>query len=158
MTTTNQLRQQVNDRIITALHTGTVPWRSDYGFTRNILSRRRFDGLSGLLLMIACDIACEDGTAQTGMKNVQNALADMLKSALTADSIVVKDNGSGEIADFIVIQPKSRIVAFYHCKATKKPKNGHATPGVRVDDLYEFSAKPAATGLGSGRPTSSRRS
>ena len=85
----------------------------------------------------ACDIACEDGTAQTGMKNVQDALADMLKSALTAGAIVVKDHGSGEIADFIAIQPKARIVAFYHCKATKKPKNGPATPGVRVDDLYD---------------------
>jgi antirestriction protein ArdC len=52
MKTSRQLREQVNETIITALRTGKIPWHSAYGFPRNILSRRRFDGLSGLLLMV----------------------------------------------------------------------------------------------------------
>jgi antirestriction protein ArdC len=68
MSTTRELRQQVNDTIITALNAEKVPWRSDHGFPRDILSRRRFDGLSGLLLMIASDrlgfTSCFWGTRQ----------------------------------------------------------------------------------------------
>ena len=84
-----------------------------------------------------CDIACEDGTPEKGKQNVQDALAALLKSALPADTIVVKDHGSGEMADFIAVQPKARTISFYHCKATKKPKKGSAQPGVRVEDLYD---------------------
>lgn len=84
-----------------------------------------------------CDIACEDGAAQSGMKNVQDFLADMLSANLPTDSIVIKDHGSGEIADFIVVQSKNQIVTFYHCKATKTSKSGLVKPGVRVDDLYD---------------------
>jgi superfamily II DNA or RNA helicase len=84
-----------------------------------------------------CDIACEDGIAQAGMKNVQDFLADMLTATLPTDAITIKDHGSGEIADFIAVQPTNRIIAFYHCKATKKAKSGPAQPGVRVDDLYD---------------------
>jgi hypothetical protein len=55
MSITRQLREKVNEAIITALKAGKVPWRSDHGFPREAWSRRRFDGLAGLLLMIACD-------------------------------------------------------------------------------------------------------
>lgn len=65
---TRQLQEQVNETIIQALHAGKVPWRSDHGFPNNILSRRRFDGLPGLLLMIACErqgfTSCYWGTRQ----------------------------------------------------------------------------------------------
>ncbi len=84
-----------------------------------------------------CDIVCEDGTPAKGKKNVQDALASLLTSTLPSDTIVVKDHGSGELADLIAIQPKARIIGFYHCKATKKPKQGAAKPGVRVEDLYD---------------------
>jgi len=84
-----------------------------------------------------CDIACEDGTPEKGKQNVQDALAALLASTLPANTIVVKDHGSGELADFIAVQPKARIIAFYHCKATKKPKTGTAKPSVRVEDLYD---------------------
>jgi antirestriction protein ArdC len=50
-----QLREQVNETIITALENEKVPWRSDNGFPRDILSRRRFSGLSAILLMTAAD-------------------------------------------------------------------------------------------------------
>ncbi len=84
-----------------------------------------------------CDIACEDGTPEKGKQNVQDALAALLTSTLPPDTIVVKDHGSGELADFIAVQPKARIISFYHCKATKKPKKASAKPGVRVEDLYD---------------------
>jgi antirestriction protein ArdC len=51
MTTTSQLRQQVNDTIIQALERGGVPWRSDHGFPKNVLSRRRYGGVEAICLM-----------------------------------------------------------------------------------------------------------
>jgi len=51
--TTTQLQEQVNETIIKSLEQGGVPWRSDHGFPRNILSRRRFGGIEAILLMLA---------------------------------------------------------------------------------------------------------
>jgi len=51
--TARQLREQVNDAIIQALEQQMVPWRSDHGFTNNILSRRRLGGIEAVLLMLA---------------------------------------------------------------------------------------------------------
>jgi superfamily II DNA or RNA helicase len=85
-----------------------------------------------------CDITCEDGTAMTGTRNVQDYLEDMLVSSLPADTIVIKDHGTGEIADLIIVQPKDRVIGFYHCKAAAKAKGGKTrNPGAQVDDLYE---------------------
>jgi antirestriction protein ArdC len=50
-----QLIEQVNETIITALEQGKIPWRSDHGFPRDILSRRRFFGLNAILLMTTAD-------------------------------------------------------------------------------------------------------
>ena len=53
--TTKKLRAQVNEQIIQSLEQGGVPWRSDHGFPRNILSRRRYGGgVDAILLMLAC--------------------------------------------------------------------------------------------------------
>jgi antirestriction protein ArdC len=48
-----QIREQVNQTSIDALTSRTVPWRGEHGFPRNISSRRRFDGLNAILLLIA---------------------------------------------------------------------------------------------------------
>src|SRR6516165_6135769 len=48
-----QIRRQVNQTIIDALRSKTVPWRSEHGFPRNIWSRKRFGGLNAILLLIA---------------------------------------------------------------------------------------------------------
>src|SRR5262249_28445184 len=48
MTSTGQLRQQVNGKIIQALEQGGVPWRSDHGFPKNVLSRRRYGGVEAI--------------------------------------------------------------------------------------------------------------
>jgi hypothetical protein len=53
MTSTGQLRQQVNETIIQALEQGKVPWRSDHGFPKNVLSRRRYGGIEAICLMMA---------------------------------------------------------------------------------------------------------
>jgi antirestriction protein ArdC len=53
MANNRQIREQVNQTIIDALTSGTVPWRGEHGFPRNISSRRRFDGLNAILLLIA---------------------------------------------------------------------------------------------------------
>jgi N-terminal domain of anti-restriction factor ArdC len=53
MTSPGHLRQQVNDTIIQALGQGKVPWRSDHGFPKNVLSRRRYGGIEAICLMLA---------------------------------------------------------------------------------------------------------
>jgi antirestriction protein ArdC len=55
MATTQQLQELVSETVIQVLKEEKVPWRSDHGFPRNILSRRRFGGLNSLLLMTAAD-------------------------------------------------------------------------------------------------------
>lgn len=53
MTITGQLRKHVNETVIQALEQQMVPWRSDHGFPKNILSRRRYGGVEAILLMVA---------------------------------------------------------------------------------------------------------
>jgi antirestriction protein ArdC len=53
MTNNGQLHEQVNQTIIDALTSKTVPWRGEHGFLRGIWSRRRYDGLNAILLLIA---------------------------------------------------------------------------------------------------------
>jgi len=50
---TKKLREQVNETIIQALGQQMVPWRSDHGFPKNVLSRRRYGGIEPILLMLA---------------------------------------------------------------------------------------------------------
>ena len=48
----------------------------------------------------------------------------------SCNEYIIKDDGSGEIADFIVIT--NNEVQFYHCKASKE-----ATSGLRIKEFYE---------------------
>jgi antirestriction protein ArdC len=52
MTTAGHVRKRVNETIISALKAGKVLGRSDYGFPRDILNRRRFGGIESILLML----------------------------------------------------------------------------------------------------------
>jgi len=54
MSNTRQHREQVNEAIIEALESQMVLGRSDHGFPRNILSRRRYEGIEAVLLLLAC--------------------------------------------------------------------------------------------------------
>ncbi|HWL18476.1 MAG TPA: DEAD/DEAH box helicase family protein [Bradyrhizobium sp.] len=65
-------------------------------------------------------------------KSIFDWLAERLLSS--SAEIVFCDHGTGEIADFVVIQVTDAgpVVSMYHCKGS-----GAATAGARVDDLYE---------------------
>ena len=54
-----------------------------------------------------------------------------LKASASRHTLIVKDHASGEIADFIEIQPPDSLVRFYHCKACSPGKS----PGARLDEL-----------------------
>jgi hypothetical protein len=81
-----------------------------------------------------CDIAIEDGETEPDLQNIHNWIAQWLKETTSSEALVLKDHGSGEIADFVVIEThgSTRRVDFYHCKSM----SGKA-PGNRVDDGYE---------------------
>src|ERR1022692_1969743 len=48
-------KKAINETIISALQEFHVPWRCDYGFPRNIITKLRYDGVNPLLLNIACE-------------------------------------------------------------------------------------------------------
>lgn len=59
--------------------------------------------------------------------------------------VVFDDDGSGEVADIVAIKnidDKELIIDFYHCKYCPK-KNGVATAGARVSDVYEVAGQSA---------------
>lgn len=78
------------------------------------------------------DIHAERNNPQKGMI----AIHDYLRSQLGAEdhAVVVYDDGSGEVADFVAVDEKDDGVhfTFVHAKRTKG-KN----PGERVEDVYE---------------------
>ncbi len=63
------------------------------------------------------------GEAVGTKKTIHDWLESWLSNNLPPDSIIFKDHESGEIADFIAIQPDGKIIGFYHCKSssTKQP-------------------------------------
>jgi hypothetical protein len=68
---------------------------------------------------------------QPGKLSVQNQLEKWLKESASRHTLIVKDHGSGEIADFIEIKPPSSSIRFYHCKACSSGKS----PGARIEEL-----------------------
>jgi len=78
------------------------------------------------------DIRNETRSVHGGPKSIMQFVeADLLKST-AHDSIVVRDHGSGEIADFIAVEPDQNLISFYHCKGS-----GGDRPSARVADCYE---------------------
>ena len=51
--TTADISQEVTQTIIKALKDGLVPWRSDHGFPKDSTTRRRYEGINAILLMLA---------------------------------------------------------------------------------------------------------
>jgi hypothetical protein len=68
---------------------------------------------------------------QPGKRTVQDQLEEWLKASASRHTLIVKDHASGEIADFVEIQPSDSVVRFYHCKACSPGKS----PGARLDEL-----------------------
>lgn len=81
-----------------------------------------------------CDIQHETSQRPKNRLNVQEWVLKELKSTTSKAAIIVKDHGSGEVADFLVVEPdaKPKTITFVHCKAS-----GGATASARVDDFYE---------------------
>jgi hypothetical protein len=68
---------------------------------------------------------------KAGKRTVQDQLEEWLVAAATRQTLIIKDHASGEIADFIEIEPSDSLVRFYHCKACSPGEN----PGARLDEL-----------------------
>ena len=79
-----------------------------------------------------CDRTCEDGIPAGDQKNIHDWLEETLKGGISDKAIIIKDHGTGEIADFVVIEPEEKRISFYHCKAMKS-----AAPAANVTDAYE---------------------
>lgn len=81
------------------------------------------------------DITSEVANTPGGL-SVQNRVRQHLAAAGTG--LAYCDHGSGEIADFVTLTEshESVEIGFYHCKAS-----GAASPGHRVDDVYEVSSQ-----------------
>ncbi|MFL6192553.1 MAG: DEAD/DEAH box helicase, partial [Thermoanaerobaculia bacterium] len=82
-----------------------------------------------------CDVALEyeqpdhkDGPklAAAGKKSVHDWLEGRLARQASKNAVILKDHASGEIADFVVFEPRDAKVWFYHCKSGDggRPKAG----------------------------------
>lgn len=89
----------------------------------------------------SCDITCEDKGEKEGFVNIQDWLEDKLKGEISEKGFIIKDHGKGEIADFVLIEPKEKKIAFYHCKAMKS-----AAPGANVADAYDVLGQACRNG------------
>lgn len=80
-----------------------------------------------------CDRKAETEKPKPGSKTIHDWLEEKLTASTTSE-VIVKDHGSGEIADFIVVSKdqQRRSVWFYHCKGMKG-----ARPSDRVTEAYE---------------------
>ena len=81
-----------------------------------------------------CDITVElkaqDKFPEVGKLAIHDWLKEKLKIETGEDAIILKDHGTGEIADFIVVEPRERTIRFYHCK-----RSSRKAPGARLEDL-----------------------
>jgi hypothetical protein len=68
---------------------------------------------------------------QPGKLTVQDQLQQWLKTSASPRTFIIKDHASGEIADFVEVQPSDSVVRFYHCKACSPGKS----PGARLNEL-----------------------
>jgi superfamily II DNA or RNA helicase len=68
---------------------------------------------------------------EAGKRTVQDQLEEWLAAAAKRQTLIVKDHATGEIADFIEIDPADSVVRFYHCKGCSPGKK----PGARLDEL-----------------------
>lgn len=83
-----------------------------------------------------CDITVEFANKEKniqpseGKKTIHDWLQDKLIKDTGEGAVILKDHGKGEIADFVVVEPKEKNIGFYHCKPSSKVK-----PGARINDL-----------------------
>lgn len=88
------------------------------------------------------DISIESQTENKIKHSIQYHTIQKIKDDY---DLVFDDDGSGEIADIVAIKNKNDdelTIDLYHCKYCSK-KDGKATPGGRVDDVYQVSGQAA---------------
>lgn len=87
---------------------------------------------------LGVDITREFGEPSASGRSIHAHLEAEL--AASAADIVIYDHGTGEVADFVVltVDGQETRVTLYHCKGS-----GEATPGERVDDVYEVCGQVA---------------
>jgi len=85
-----------------------------------------------------CDIRKEAKESPIqGKVNVQEKTLEYLTSTsysyVSQGMIIVRDDGAGEISDYVVIEPKRtpKLITFVHCKYSSSDE-----PGRRLEDLY----------------------
>lgn len=68
---------------------------------------------------------------QKGKISVHDQLEQWLKQESPKGTFIIRDHGSGEIADYITIEASLNKMTFYHCKACGTGKK----PGARIGEL-----------------------
>lgn len=66
-----------------------------------------------------------------------------IQQILNSYDVIFDDDGSGEVADIVAIKnidDKELTIDLFHCKYCSK-KNGIATPGARIDDVYQVAGQ-----------------
>lgn len=69
--------------------------------------------------------------AAPGKKSVHDWLEEQLVVRTSSRALILKDHASGEIADFVVLDPERETVSFYHCKAGNGGKSRAGMDQVR---------------------------
>ncbi|MBZ0121162.1 MAG: DEAD/DEAH box helicase family protein, partial [Sandaracinaceae bacterium] len=82
------------------------------------------------------DVAQEKETSAPGLVPIFEFISSDLLAG--AEQVILFDDGTGEIADFVTMSENSDgvLTTFYHCKAA-----GGVCPGNRVEDVYEVCAQ-----------------
>jgi hypothetical protein len=96
-----------------------------------------------------CNIKSEVGLQDQSSVSVQDWVARELTKGSGKGLIVVHDHGTGELADFLTIEPRlsPKRVTFYHCKASGRPE-----PSDRVGDMYEVLQQACRTAVWARSP------
>ena len=93
-----------------------------------------------------CDIVVEyeseSRQAAHGKKSVHDCLQDYLESNAVDDTVIFKDHGSKEAADFVRFDQGSKIIHLYHCKSCPKyssgPNKGKANIGATIAHVKDI--------------------
>jgi hypothetical protein len=96
-----------------------------------------------------CDVNAEKVTIKPGLLSIHDWLQAKLAAETSTSTVVFKDDSTGEMADFIVVDPISREVRLYHCKGMAVK---HTKPGNRVDDAYEVLGQACRSDRWAGSP------
>lgn len=68
---------------------------------------------------------------KVGKQTVHDQLEEWLADGAKQQTLIIKDHATGEIADFVEVDPSNSMVSFYHCKSCSPGKK----PGARIDEL-----------------------